>query len=107
MEHVSCEHGNSAPIKMLDEIGESQAKSGQIKCVICAYQRGYKWGVQKKFLLTGEVWDFPICKHGARAHSKTLSELPVDQAGMVPHKCPTCAYNRGFEDGRAFSNPTA
>ena len=92
---------------MLDKLAESPIKRGQPKCVICAYQRGYAWGVQNKFMLTGDVWDFGACKHGSRAHSKTLSELPEDPAGADRQKCLTCAYQRGFEAGRAAANPAA
>jgi len=107
MPDVSCEHGKTAPLEVLENLAESQTKSGGQKCLICAYQCGYAWGVEHKFMLTGDVWDFKMCKHGSRANSKTLLELPDDQAGIGNQKCATCAYNRGFEDGKAFSNPTA
>ena len=102
---VKCEHGSTAPLEVLDALEESSNQGGQPKCAICAYQRGGEWGGQHKFMLTGDVWDFPICKHGSRAYSKTLSELADDPAGLSRNKCPTCAYQRGFEHARATASP--
>ena len=104
MPTIKCEHGSAAPLEVLDQIEALQNQKGQPKCVVCAYQRGYEWGVQNKFMLTGDVWDFPICKHGSRALLKVMAELPDVPAGTSPDKCPTCAYQRGFEAARVAAN---
>jgi hypothetical protein len=39
--HASCEHGNRAPIAILDNLPVSQAGAGRHRCCVCAYARGF------------------------------------------------------------------
>jgi hypothetical protein len=38
------------------------------------------------------------CKNNHRYDSK-FNDLPHDQSGIGRHKCPGCAYEKGYQDG--------
>ena len=89
----NCNHGNSAPADVLENLHDSQAGSGRHKCAVCAYNEGYNKGRR-----SGR-FNCPI----PSAYKTTLRNLPSSQAGAGRHKCCVCAYHRGFEAGRAYA----
>jgi rubredoxin len=93
-----CEHGNSAPPEMYNQLHDSQAGAGRHKCIVCAYQTGYERGLKHSDLPAG---DTDHCQQGVHAPSSALSDLPESQAGAGRHQCAICAYDFGFRRGRA------
>jgi hypothetical protein len=94
----NCNHGNFAPVDKLDLLPVSQAGIERHKCVICAYQGGFRIGIQRIF--TNDIPTFPIrCKHGKTAPEYLILELPESQAGTGRHKCAICAFQDGLIDG--------
>jgi hypothetical protein len=64
--------------------------------------------ILRLFLVVAFVADMPneTCKHGKSAPSKVVDDLPVYQGSAARHKCPICAYEKGFEDGLKSKPPT-
>lgn len=94
----TCNHGNSAPVNVLNNLHDSPAGGGRHKCVVCAYEQGYEFG-KTSAVLTFDHYE--KCQAGLRAPSNMLSELPDSEVDAGRHKCPVCAYNLGFADARA------
>jgi hypothetical protein len=44
MPNETCDHGNTAPMDVLDDLPHSQAGTGRHKCAICAYEKGLEEG---------------------------------------------------------------
>jgi hypothetical protein len=86
----NCNHGNSAPADVLEEIHDSQAGSVRHKCAVCAYARGYADG-------RGAT---PFKCATRSATNRRLGDLPDSQAGPGRHKCCVCAYQAGFRAGQ-------
>jgi hypothetical protein len=94
----NCQHGNFAPIENLEILPVSQAGIERHKCVICAYQGGFRIGIQREF--TSDIPIFQIsCKHGKTAPEYLLRGLPESQAGTGRHKCAICAFYDGLLAG--------
>jgi hypothetical protein len=94
---LSCDHGNSAPIEVLDKLHASQAQTGRHKCVICAYQQGYQLGREK--IAEPPIGKLEKCQKGKEAPSNILFDLPESEAEEGHPKCAVCAFNFGFEMG--------
>jgi hypothetical protein len=94
----TCNHGNSAPVNVLNNLHDSPTVGGQHKCVVCAYEEGYEFGKTSAVLTFDH---YAKCQAGLRAPSDMLSGLSASEAGAGRHKCPVCAYNLGFTDARA------
>ncbi len=41
-----CQHGSIAPIEILENIHDNQARGGRHKCTVCAYHEGYVVGIE-------------------------------------------------------------
>lgn len=46
MPNEHCNHGNVAPVEVLENLDESQAGAGRHKCAVCAYREGYNHGFE-------------------------------------------------------------
>lgn len=68
--------------RLFNSLPGDQGGYGRHKCAGCAYERGYKDGVNRK-----EKIDLD------------LDSLPLSQAGTVRHKSPHAAYALGYLDG--------
>lgn len=62
--------------------------TGRHKCAGCAYEAGFKAGLQR-------LPDINI--------NDVIRQLPVSQAGTVRHKSPFAAFSMGYNDGVAES----
>jgi hypothetical protein len=94
----SCSHGRLAPREVLENLHDSQSKSGRHKCTTCAYQEGYQWGREHSTLPGGNE----ECREThRRAPQDVIEALPESQAGPGRHKCCVCAYHEGFNVARA------
>jgi len=45
--------------------------------------------------------EFADCNHDHRAPKDEIISLPVSQSGIGRHRCPICAYAKGYEEGFA------
>ena len=61
---------------------EDQGGAGRHRCAGCAYEKGYKDGLDRKEQLNLD-----------------LDSLPESQAGAVRHKSPHAAYALGYLEG--------
>jgi len=100
MPNELCQHGQTAPIRILQDLHGSQMGSGRHKCTNCAYQRGFAWGLANINL---PIDNLEQCQIGLAAPQDVLLDLPQSQAGSGRHKCAICAYNHGFNDARALA----
>lgn len=65
-----------------NNLPEDQGGHGRHRCAGCAYEKGYRDGLQRKEQL-----------------SLALDSLPESQAGTVRHKSPHAAYAAGYLAG--------
>ncbi|MCD4664377.1 MAG: hypothetical protein K8R68_03835 [Bacteroidales bacterium] len=68
--------------KMFTGLPYDQGGLGRHKCAGCAYELGYKDGLQRR----------------EKIHID-LDNLPFSQASVVRHKSPHAAYAKGYYDG--------
>lgn len=94
-----CNHNNQAPRALLDDLHDSQARSGRHKCTVCAYIKGYERGIDPN--PEPIVSPMEECQAGLSAPRSILKNLPASQAGTGRHKCCVCAYKHGLEAGLA------
>ena len=97
MPYEQCQHGQNAPVRVLDKLHDSQAGAGRHKCTNCAYVLGFLWGQENEDFPTNNLEQ---CQAGLYAPRTMLSQLPDSQAGLGRHKCPICSFHRGFEDAQ-------
>ena len=50
--------------------------------------------------------EFADCNHDHRAPAEVISKLPVSQSGVGRHRCPICAYAKGYAEGFAQAQRT-
>ncbi len=94
---LSCAHNSTISEEILARVPDSQGGSGRHRCIICAYARGVSASRGAENIAS--LGDIETCRHGAQAVSLILSKLPESQAGAGRHKCATCAFQFGFQDG--------
>lgn len=72
---------------VFEELPENQGGEGRHLCAGCAYDEGYKDGLEER-------------------EKRSLSELnlPKSQAGQVRHKDAQAAYDLGYEKGQEDRN---
>ncbi len=117
-----CEqHNGGDPVleQVVGELPENQGGTGRHRCPYCAYERGHRAGYeQEKGAIrasgqpggedpgtpaspaTAEGKDCKAHRGGARHREGLMETLPRNQGGEGRHKCPYCAYDRGYEAGR-------
>ncbi|HCE1808706.1 hypothetical protein ACEV94_22875 [Vibrio parahaemolyticus] len=64
-----------------------QGGKGRHKCAACAYEEGYRQGLNRTISFTVD-----------------LDSLPESQAGSVRHKCPHAAFAIGYQHGISDSH---
>lgn len=64
-----------------------QGGRGRHKCAGCAYEAGYKLGLER-----------------SEQFKLALDSLPESQAGHIRHKCPHAAFAAGYAKGVCESN---
>jgi hypothetical protein len=101
MPKQKCSHRNSAPRESLKRLPSSQGGTGRHKCSVCAYRQGYRLGLEQTLYSGGDS----ECRHGRRAPTGMLENLPNSQAGPGRHKCVICAYFEGFAAAREHADP--
>jgi hypothetical protein len=98
MSSQRCSHGRVAPTETLENLHDSQAGTGRHKCAVCAYDSGYRWGLEHPAPEGGQSEE---CQQHVRVAKDILDGLPDSQAGAGRHKCVNCAYREGFDRARA------
>ena len=68
-----------------NNLPDDQSGAGRYRCAGCAYEKGYKDGLDRKEQLNLD-----------------LDSLPKSQAGTVRHKSPHAAYARLFSRSKRF-----
>lgn len=106
----TCNHGNTAPDAILDELHISQAgmrdgvEISRHKCCECAFERGYQFGLKYSTSPAGSSH----CKTShLSAPESIMLELPVSQGRAGRHKCAICAMHEGWKRGRAVAAKSA
>lgn len=103
MNNKECIHYSVAPHDLIDNLHDSQAGSGRHKCPSCAYESGYnlavtgKWTNYENYCNVSEGLE--LCQINSSAPTLLLQSLPDYQGGVGRHKCTTCAFKNGFNDG--------
>lgn len=96
----TCKHDHSAPDATLRNLHDSQAGPERHKCCECAFDAGHQRGIKGTAISGGAV----ECVHsGLSAPKEVIDGLPASQAGPGRHKCAVCAYDAGFQLGKAMS----
>ena len=79
-----CKENHESIQAIMAELPTDQGGWGRHKCAACAYERGYRDGME----------------HVEVIHlADIMNSLPESQAGKQRHKSPLVAYMRGYSDG--------
>ena len=79
-----CSKDHSTIQDIMEMLPVDQGGIGRHKCAACAYEQGYKDGMERKQNIDIEI---------------LLNSLPKSQAGAHRHKSPHAAYSKGYDDG--------
>lgn len=105
----TCDHGNTAPDQVLEDLHVSQAgmrdgvEISRHKCCECAFARGHEFGLRYDTAPAGSSH----CKKTHQSAPATImTELPISQGRAGRHKCAICAFQAGYRAGRIAAGGT-
>ncbi len=81
---MACKKDHSRIQHIMEHLPVDQGGVGRHKCAACAYEQGYKDGLERK---------------GTIHLEELLDSLEESQAGAQRHKSPHAAYVQGYHDG--------